>query len=372
MENFDQFNESIPKYSIQSIGEPFNRLSSVFNKVTNSYKYYWLWAILELIRDSKNLELSYSELSLKMLDLVWYPLSYFKLSFGKQDGFEKIAKTINNKVDFISCEASAPPVSKQLKDKTEIRLIISEINTLVRYVPFRFLTPFFSAELRGLRDGVKNKKIEELVVKNSDINIPYSFYDKGVIINPNWANFFRSYYKLLLDFIHRNLIEFLNKHNPNTIGISSKLIKPEKRNLTKQRNLLNEYLQHHREYRCLYTNVPLKSAESIDHFIPWSYVVHDHIWNLVPVTKSANSSKSNLLPKFELYFNTFVSFQYQLANFVFRNRKRGEFFEAYSSILKQDSICSFEDFSNVFKDIFEPLRINAYNLGFQPYWSNEA
>jgi len=34
----------------------------------------------------------------------------------------------------------------------------------------------------------------------------------------------------------------------------------------------------------------------IDHFIPWSFVTHDQLWNLAPIEKSLNSSKSNKLP----------------------------------------------------------------------------
>jgi CRISPR/Cas system Type II protein with McrA/HNH and RuvC-like nuclease domain len=34
---------------------------------------------------------------------------------------------------------------------------------------------------------------------------------------------------------------------------------------------------------------------SIDHFIPWSYIYSDDIWNLVITSKSNNSKKSNKL-----------------------------------------------------------------------------
>jgi hypothetical protein len=35
---------------------------------------------------------------------------------------------------------------------------------------------------------------------------------------------------------------------------------------------------------------------SLDHYVPWSFVVHDQLWNLIPTTKSVNSKKSDLLP----------------------------------------------------------------------------
>lgn len=50
---------------------------------------------------------------------------------------------------------------------------------------------------------------------------------------------------------------------------------------------------------------------SVDHFVPWQYVAHDELWNLHPTTKSINSSKSNLLPSWELYFNSLGRLEYR-------------------------------------------------------------
>ena len=34
----------------------------------------------------------------------------------------------------------------------------------------------------------------------------------------------------------------------------------------------------------------------LDHFLPWTFVCHDALWNLLPVSPDANSAKSNRLP----------------------------------------------------------------------------
>ena len=49
---------------------------------------------------------------------------------------------------------------------------------------------------------------------------------------------------------------------------------------------------------------------SIDHFVPWSYVAHDELWNLVPTTRSLNSSKSNDLPNWNRYFPLLAEIEY--------------------------------------------------------------
>ena len=50
---------------------------------------------------------------------------------------------------------------------------------------------------------------------------------------------------------------------------------------------------------------------SIDHFVPWSYVAHDEFWNLSPTTRSINSSKSNNLPKWDIYFPKLSELQFK-------------------------------------------------------------
>jgi len=55
-------------------------LMSVFNDTTNSYKFYWFLAILDEIKNKKNIEISIQELCYKMLTEVWYPLNFYRLS----------------------------------------------------------------------------------------------------------------------------------------------------------------------------------------------------------------------------------------------------------------------------------------------------
>lgn len=50
---------------------------------------------------------------------------------------------------------------------------------------------------------------------------------------------------------------------------------------------------------------------SIDHFIPWSYVAHDELWNLSSTTRSINSRKSNSLPDWGFYFDRLCKIEYQ-------------------------------------------------------------
>ena len=43
--------------------------------------------------------------------------------------------------------------------------------------------------------------------------------------------------------------------------------------------------------------------------MPWSFVTHDLLWNLIPTSKEVNSSKSDNLPS-NIYFDLFVGIQH--------------------------------------------------------------
>ena len=54
----------------------------------------------------------------------------------------------------------------------------------------------------------------------------------------------------------------------------------------------------------------------MDHFIPWSFVMNDELWNLMPMDSSLNSSKSNKLPKWDPFFKEFAKNQYLMYNLM--------------------------------------------------------
>lgn len=39
----------------------------------------------------------------------------------------------------------------------------------------------------------------------------------------------------------------------------------------------------------------------LDHFIPWSFIMNDELWNLMPIDSSWNSKKSNKLPIWDFF-----------------------------------------------------------------------
>lgn len=118
---------------------------------------------------------------------------------------------------------------------------------------------------------------------------------------------------------------------------------------------------------------------SIDHFIPWSFVLHDELWNLVPTFRNINSSKSNLLPDSDLYLNKFCETHYYAFNKIRNEEKMRNYLEDYLNINiplilnpldKKYNYINKEVFCNKLKDTISPLYQIAYNQGYST-WKND-
>lgn len=290
---------------------PVSTFAQCFNSVTNAYKYYWFWAILDHVTLSTELFISYSELSRRMLALAWYPLDYYKLSFGPQDSFIRLVKRISALMT-VDNRPGAAPLFQQMQKRlplNDLQVMDAEITeTLKRYVIYRFLSPFFPAELRGQKDAAKNKIIERLTAKSTIV--PYKIEAEGIRLSEDWMPYFRRHQFMLLGFMKWQLLRFLQRNNPNVIGLVEKLEKPDRRDLAFAKRAWELYLGDN-PFHCIYSGkiITLENY-SLDHFLPWSFTAHDLLWNLVPTTKSINSIKGNKLPNLDKLLEPFCCVQY--------------------------------------------------------------
>jgi hypothetical protein len=343
-------------------------LSRCFKSVTNAYKYYWFLSILDHVAESEDLHISLDEISMRMLSLVWYPLDYYKLSFGKHDGFKELASTISAKIT-IDNAVNAPSLLHQieynLKKETAAKLKHKVKKGLDRWVKFRFLSPFFEDFIKGLPDQEVNNIILKMS-NSSDGLVPYSIEEKGIMLNEKWAKYFQKHQSILRGFINWHLVRFLQKNNPNVIGLTEKLEKPIARDLKLAKTYWSKFLMTS-PFNCIYSDQEIHGSNfSLDHFIPWSYIAHDQLWNIIPTTKSANSSKSNCLPSLQTYLDTFCSIQFQAFRYhlsLGHNKLLEDF-----NLLFNDydlSLISEDKFSKSLKvELSNHCRI-AENLGFK-------
>lgn len=117
-------------------------------------------------------------------------------------------------------------------------------------------------------------------------------------------------------WIDSKLVGYLQARNPSVPAIPLKIYAPNARNLTSARRYWEEALSDH-VFRDIYSGVPFDAAGcaahgpmGVDHFIPWSFVLHDEPWNLAPMFRDANSSKGNRLPVIDEYLRPFCEQQF--------------------------------------------------------------
>lgn len=345
-------------------------LSRAFENTTNSYKYYWFLSLLDHLAITSNPVISYEAISMNMLSLVWYPLDFYKLSFGPADSFKHLAEEVTSHLN-VDNGINAPSLLNQLQTNLSVKsykkLSGNITITLKRFVAHRFIRPFFTASLRGIIDSEINSRIE-LFTQNEDTLNPalYSFTSTGIILTDAWIDYLKTHQPILRGFINWHLLRFLQKHNPNVIGLSEKLEKPASRNMKHARTYWSVYLQS-QSIQCIYSKQLINTQMfSLDHFIPWSYMAHDQLWNIIPTTASVNSSKSNILPSLTNYLAEFCNLQYDAFQFHL-NQGNNKLIEDYNTMLSHADfkLMSREHFiEKLSQEINNNSRI-AINMGFQ-------
>ncbi|MDT0688746.1 HNH endonuclease domain-containing protein [Salegentibacter sp. F188] len=304
-----------------------------------------------------------------MVVLVWYPINYFKISFGKQDQLGKLVKKLKA-IYSIPDDISEDQLRDFLEDRASEKELSRILNALTRYVPYRFIRPWF-LELVGVIDGAINRRILEL--QESRMNRPpYQIKDELISFNSDWLNWIRSNLMLIEKFTLFELFRYVEKNNPNTPNISLKLFKPQQRKLTQATNLWKGFVDRNRTVRTVFEKKPVIKLDvvSIDHYIPWSYLTHDQLWNLHPTEKISNSSKGNKLPH-SSYSSEFCLLQYQFVRYLISEEKE-KYLLDYNNFLfistRDLAIIPRELFQQKLREKMEIHLDTAQTMGFSPNW----
>ncbi len=97
-----------------------------------------------------------------MVTGVWYPANYFRLSSGQQERLSQIALAIKTEINLPPDAPKQKIIEAILNYMDNGTPLAREIISLGVYVPFRFLRPFFAAQLRGEVDWKINGLIQQM------------------------------------------------------------------------------------------------------------------------------------------------------------------------------------------------------------------
>ncbi len=343
-----------------------NRLGKIFSNTVATYKFFWFVSIMQIHAKSDDPKISVWDIVIRMVANAWYPIHYFRLSFGKSDSLFEIVMELQ-RITQIPIDASSQTIIDGLQGRLDDKQIKQLLNKLTLNVPYRFLRPWIDTsddkEMVRRSQTLENESLYALYKDGSD------FY---IVLNKAWDTYLHANYNILIDFAYWNLTLFLQTRNPNVPAIPSKLIRPEVRNsLLKQHNYWDMVMTIGGPIRCIYTDKLLHPKNyDLDHFIPWSFVCHDLLWNLIPSNSSINSSKNDKLPDLDYYLPKLAALQQHALQVLINAGKEPKIMEDFGSLgysAADLAAMSGDKFRELYEKTIKPINQIALNMGFETW-----
>ena len=345
---------------IMSDDEMWLALSCVFSSKSRndtSYKYGFLKALLDnLYNVDENLKLTFDQVFSKFGEIYW--------NLILKHGLKQKASTNDERQSYLE----------------QVLYSAAKKYNIVEAIAYESLTADMMIDISH-QVKMKCKKYVVGALFEDTRRIFYSFSKKEEYIqfNPGMYEFVCKHKVVIEKLNYYEWARFLERVNEekNTVRLLDKIDESAKRNnLSYYRNLLfNEFEVHN----CFYCGKPLRPDRiDVDHFIPWSYVANDELWNLIPMDENLNSSKNNKLPDWDAYYKKFCDNQYILNETIQTNEKAREKFEK----CKQHNLNSIwpleelyiqkiekERFFNVLYGRLHPIYESAMTQGYD-IWKN--
>lgn len=346
-----------------------SHLQRLFDNKSECYKLFWFKAIIDSVFEGKTL-LIYDDLINKMIAEAWYMVAEYKLNLGPNDTLEKIVLYTSKLTGLKSCEAKENVILEisKITDSEFLKLK----RTLTYNVPYRLQSPF----IKDIEWHKSSKIVAEQI--NTFENLIYYFetidgLNSSIIVQEQWAEYIKANYQILDGWIKYDLIEYLQKRNPSVPGIPNKISPPDARDLKAVHTYWKEVSSFSPIFDIYSGKLIEPNSITVDHFIPWSYVAHDELWNLCPTVRNINSSKSNSLPNWDKYFKDLSDFEFSVYDLTIKNEKLYKLFDKcadkhINSIDVRQKLYrpnqSKMEFVETLSGIVLPVYTAAQNLGF--------
>lgn len=367
-------------YSIQL---NLRALSKLFSNTTASYKFLFFLSLLDIINSDKNLDknkdiepIPFHDIVTGMLYRAWYPHSQHRLSFGQSDQVVNVLNAFEEEQDgSINLRNAKNTIGEFLKRNPR------HVQNLMRFVPYRLLRPFGGMNLGGLEGAALHLVIQEesaqYLTEQSEKAYPYApnADTRSIALNPYWYLYFKEHYTILQSWASWEWARYMQKKNPAVPAIPAKL-----HPLLKRPSIDSDIRENWRAFMengrlsCIFSNEKITPQNyELDHFLPWSFVAHNEVWNLLPITEAMNQAKSDKIPDMDSCLESFVDCQHEFLSFLKSSRTENVFqraTEPYLSALgiKNDAeLCSRGVLLDAYGSYMEPLAGIALNQGFDSF-----
>ena len=315
------------------VGEEYHNTLDIegFSRMMQSpsycYKFYWLEAIVKLISQNKEAA-SYNEIIDEMIANAWYSVLEFHVHLSGLWADGEIRDNLEKAVLKLHRLSGLPANASDVEIKNQIRKFEKELHSekifLTQNVPYKALSGFAN---RG----------EERIDLNSSAGVMMSYYNRLSALSPLpytfgeqkgldreirfhelWIQMIQDYTVPILGWIQYEKVRWLQTVNPEVPGLVYKLAPMDEkmRKLSHVRKLWDGILDI-TQIIDVFQEKPVKKEDyEVDHFIPWSFVMNDELWNLMPMDSSLNGIKSNRLPRWDVFFRKFAANQYIMYGLV--------------------------------------------------------
>ncbi len=360
-------------------------LARSLRHVNTSYKFLWLLGLLDSLPSQANSRIPVKRIINGMLEAAAEPVRC-NLFLGKDDRMKSVVMDILKAQQHVGGSMGKLVIPRQYRSKQEELAFKDAHERLEDYVPQQWLVPFLKEHVKQPMPKSSTavaRLVREIAHEYAacEMPVPYFFEktdeDRHIVLNPKWHAYFERNRKIVMGWVLYSFIEFLQARNPHTPGIINKILHSKKRfDLNREREWWDKIIKESGTISCIYSEKPIRNDFHLDHYIPFSYVGHNHLWNLAPVIPKVNLSKRDRLPS-EEYLDRLIGLQHQALDIyssLGKGAKRygGKLLEGYVVDLKMENISSQppsrKRLSSAYRDLVLPLTSLASNDGFETDW----
>lgn len=303
------------------------------------YKFYWLEAIVKLISENIH-KTTFDTVINEMICNAWYSVREFHIHLSGMQADGQVRDGLERAVMRLTELSALPANASRVEIKNAIKDYDKELKDakeqLTNMVPYRALSGFFK-KADSVVDWGSVKRITAYIeyVNRDVVLLPYTLGEspklkKEIYFQQSWMEMIQDNTVSILGWIQYEKLRWLQNNNPEVPGLVYKLAPMDEkmRKLNKVRKLWDGILAIG-EVRDVFTgNLVMIQHYDVDHFIPWSFVMNDELWNLMPMDSSLNSAKNNRLPKWNPFFIRFATNQFMLYRYIHEKSEIHKLFEA--------------------------------------------
>ncbi len=333
-----EYNSTKIEYSLAFNEKYHNQLdlegfSLMMKDPSYCYKFYWLEAIVKLISGNKT-EATYDEIINEMIVNAWYPVLEYHVHLSGIFGDGIIKDNLEKAVIKLHSLSGLPNNASEVEIKNQIAVFDKDLHVekmeLTKNVPYKALSGFANKgeEKISLDSSAGRMMAYYNRLNQTSILLPYTYgaengLNRKLIFASPWMQMIQDHTVTILGWIQHEKVKWLQNNNPEVPGLVYKLSPNEgkARKLDNVHKLWDGILELTRVLDVFKDEPIEKGTYDVDHFIPWSFVMNDELWNLMPMDSSLNSTKNSRLPKWEPFFRKFAKNQFVMYQMIHDEHK---------------------------------------------------